>query len=138
MAILICSILLLDFYTADKLKEDKGLKNRIFETINNAEKIDFAEITDFYWEQMYIFTPYSIPRNILKEDGIKTVNSRFQIEILDTINMIGFIDTNKLVAFVELPRSFGGENLLHFLKFSREEAKFKISLDKKAIIFDSN
>jgi len=41
---------------------------------------------------MYVFTPYLQPKDILEEDGISTYNSDFNIEYLDSINMIGFVN----------------------------------------------
>ena len=83
---------------------------------------------------MYIFTPYSTPKDILSQDGISTRNSQFNIEYLATINMIGFIKSDKLVAFVELPINYIDEDLTNCIVFSKEETKFKISKEKKIVL----
>ncbi|MFL0269031.1 hypothetical protein [Candidatus Clostridium radicumherbarum] len=86
-------------------------------------------------DKMYIFPPYSTPKDILKKDGIKTSNSHFNIEVSDSVNMIGFVKADRLVRFVELPRNYGGVDLTNYIKFNREETKFNIVQDKKAILF---
>lgn len=127
----LCSLVFWGINKSNKTKEDVALKNVIIETVEKSNEIDFAKITNFEWDKMYIFTPYSIPKDILNNDGISTRNSKFNIEVLDSINMIGFVKSDKLVAFVELPRNYGGVDLTNYIKFSKEETKFNISQDKK-------
>lgn len=131
----LCSLVFWGINKSNKTKEDVALKNVIIETVKKSNEIDFAKITNFEWDKMYIFTPYSIPKDILNNDGISTRNSKFNIEVLDSINMIGFVKSDKLVAFVELPRNYGGVDLTNYIKFSKEETKFNISQDKKNILF---
>lgn len=138
MLLILGAISLLGVHKSNIIKEDVPLKNVIVETVEKSNEIDFAKITNFEWDTMYVFTPYSNPKEILKKDGISTYNSNFSIEVIDTINMIGFIKSNKLVAFVELPRKYGGVDLTNFIKFSKEESKFSILLDEKTIIFKKN
>ena len=133
--LLLCSLVFLSGCKSSKIKEDVALKNIIIETVQKSKEIDFTKITNFEWDKMYVFTPYSMPKDILNKDGISISNSEFNIEILDTINMIGFVKSDKLVAFVELPRNYGGVDLTNYIKFSKEETKFNISKDKRAILF---
>lgn len=134
----LCSLVFWGINKSNKIKEDVALKNVIIETVEKSNEINFAKITNFEWDKMYIFTPYSIPKDILNNDGISPRNSKFNIEVLDSINMIGFVKSDKLVAFVELPRNYGGVDLTNYIKFSKEETKFNISQDKKTILFKKN
>lgn len=136
--LLLCSLVFMGITKSNKIKEDVPFKNVIIQTVEKSNEIDFAKITNFEWDKMYIFTPYSIPKDILNKDGISTSNSKFNIEVLDSINMIGFVKSDKLVAFVELPRNYGGVDLTNYIKFSKEETKFNISQDKKTILFKEN
>lgn len=136
--LLLCSLVFLNVNKSNKIKEDIALKNTIIEAVEKSNMIDFAKITDFEWDKLYIFTPYSVPKDILKEDRVGTSSSEFNIEVLDTINMLGFVKADKLVAFVELPRNYGGVDLTNYIKFSKEETKFNISQDKKTILFKNN
>lgn len=133
--LLLCGLVFLDGCKSSEIKEDVALKNIIIETVQKSKEIDFTKITNFEWDKMYVFTPYSMPKAILNKDGISISNSEFNIEILDTINMIGFVKSDKLVAFVELPRNYGGVDLTNYIKFRKEETKFNISQDKRAILF---
>ncbi len=131
MVLFLCGLVFIGVNNLNKIKEDVALKNAIIETVEKSNEIDFNQITNFEWDKMYIFTPYSNPIDILREDGISTRNSQFNIEYLDTINMIGFIKSDKLVAFVELPINYMEVDLTNPTAFSKEESKFKISKDKK-------
>jgi hypothetical protein len=93
----------INFRRSRRISEDTALRHKIVDTIKQSGHVDFSEVTDFEWDTMYIFIPYSNPNNIFKDDGVKSYNSIFNIENLDSINMIAFVKSNKLVAFVELP-----------------------------------
>jgi hypothetical protein len=93
----------INFRKSRRISEDTALRHKIVDTIKQSEHVDFSEVTDFEWDTMYIFIPYSNPNNIFKDDGVKSYNSRFSIENLDSINMIAFVKSNKLVEFVEMP-----------------------------------
>jgi len=136
--ILLGCILLLEINKSNEIKEDVALKSIIIETVQKSNEIDFDKITNFEWDTMYVFTPYSNPKDILEKDNISTYNSSFIIENSDTINMIGFVKSNKLVGFVELPQIYGGVDLTNVIKFSKEETKFSILQDKKTILFKKN
>lgn len=129
----LCSLVFLGIYKSNKIKEDVALKNSIIKIVEESKEINFAKITNFEWDEMYIFTPYSNPKEILKKEGIKTSNIKFNIVYLDTINMIGFVKSNKLVAYVELPRNYGGEDLTNINKFNKNETVFNIS--EETILF---
>lgn len=136
--LLLGSTILLGINNSYAMREDVDLKNLIIETVQRSNEIDFTKITSFGWDDMYIFTPYSKPKDILQENNISTYNPKFNIEINDTINMIGFVKSGKLVKFVELPRIYGGMDLTNPIKFSKEDAKFNILQDKEGILFDKN
>lgn len=101
--IIILLSMFINFRKSRKISEDTALRHKIVNTIKQSEHVDFSEVTDFEWDTMYIFIPYSNPNNIFKDDGVKSYNSRFSIEQLDSINMIAFVKSKKLVAFVEVP-----------------------------------
>lgn len=136
--LLLSSTVLLGINNSYVVKEDVALRNLIIETVQRSNEIDFTELTNFEWDTMYIFTPYTNPKDILEEDNITAYHSKFNIEINDTINMIGFVKANKLVQFVELPRIYGGMDLTNPIKFSKEESKFNILQDKEGILFNKN
>lgn len=136
--VFLVSIVLLGIKKSKVIKEDVALRKIIIETVKKSNEINFAKITNFQWDTMYVFTPYLQPKDILEEDNISTYNSDFNIEYLDSINMIGFVNSIKLVGFVELPRIYGEFDLTNDIKFSKEETKFNILQGKEGIIFQKN
>lgn len=122
-------------YNYNRLTEDVSLKNKIIQKTKKSDTIDFSQITDFEWDTMYIFTPYSSPKDIFKSNGIKSCKSNFSIEYLDSINMIAFVKSNKLVDYVELPRNYGGVELTSPREVTKESAKFQIDTKSNQIIF---
>jgi beta-lactamase regulating signal transducer with metallopeptidase domain len=120
------------------LKEDTALRNTIIETLKKSNGIDFAQIGSFDWETMYIFTPYSNPKSLLMEEGVTTYNSRFSIELNDSINMLAFVKSDKLVSFIELPRKYGNVHLTSPMKFSKGKSKFNISKENNSIILKND
>lgn len=122
-------IILFGYYKVNKLEEDIELNKYIVKIVNNSEQVNFQEITDFDWDNIYIFTPYLDPINIFKEDNIKNYNISFNIKHLDTINMIAFVNQNKLVKFVEINRSdFEFEHIENY-KVSKNDAIFSVIVD---------
>lgn len=138
------AIINLIFYHFTHLKMDVNLQSNIETTIERESTIDFSNVTDFDWDTLYVFTPYSSPIEILDKDDIITFNSRFNIEYLDTIVMLGFVKDNYLVAYVELPRNQVSHLPPTSMRFSKDTAIFKISStsllpikdeEQKAIVF---
>lgn len=125
LIILMCA-LLFGWFKFNQVNENISLKNKIIEKTKVSDTIDFSQITDFKWDTMYIFTPYSKPENILKEDGVKNYNKNFNIEYLDNINMVAFVKSNKLVEYVELPLNYIGINIKNPHKFPSDGTKFLI------------
>lgn len=132
--IMILTTLFIVFQRSKHIDEDIKLRNQIIETIKQSDSIDFAKIPNFEWDTMYLFTTYSIPNDTLKADGIKSYNSNFSIEILDTINMIAFVKSKKLISFVELPRQYCDST--RHIKLGKNEVNFNISQKDKTLIFD--
>lgn len=121
------AIINLIFYHFTHLKMDVNLQSNIETTIETKSLIDFSAVTDFEWDTLYVFTPYSSPTEILDDDDIITFNSRFNIEYLDTIVMLGFVKDNYLVSYVEIPRSQVSHLPPTSMRFSKDTAIFKIN-----------
>ncbi|KGM97847.1 hypothetical protein Z968_02285 [Clostridium novyi A str. 4552] len=99
----------------------------IVETIKTSNNINLKEVTNFKWDTIYVFTPYSNPKDILKE------NIDFSGKYSDSMYMIAFIDNNQVTEFVELPNNVIKVDINEPIKVSRYEAKFNIH-DKVMII----
>lgn len=130
----LCSVIIVGM-KSNRVEENINLENVIINNIKESNSINFADITDFEWDNIYVFTPYSNPKDIFNKDKISTGNFDSRIEFLDTIFMIGFVKDNKLVSFVEIPIEYIEKNAVGNIKFSKEESEFNISKEKSAIIF---
>lgn len=92
-----------------QLKSDQELTNRIVEEVRkNPDSINLSEISDFKWDHLLILEPYSR----ITETGIKlnldlSNIDDHSIRQIDHYNLLVFINENKSVMIVELPRSEG-------------------------------
>lgn len=108
------------------LKMNTTLQKSIEDTLATEATIDFSQVTDFEWDMMYVFTPYSSPNEILSQDDVLTLNNYFDIEHLDTIVMFGFVKNNKLVSYVELPIEYIADLPPTSIRFTNDTAVFQI------------
>ncbi|WP_054741080.1 hypothetical protein [Cellulosilyticum ruminicola] len=108
------------------LKMNTALQHQIETTIETSSIIDFSKVTDFNWDTLYVFTPYSSPNEILKANNIMTFNPSFNIEYSDTIVMLGFVRDHSLVTYVELPLNLVENLPATSMCFSKNTAVFKI------------
>jgi hypothetical protein len=134
--IIILSTFFVMFHKSKIMGEDVKLRNHIIKTLGQSDGIDFTNITDFSWDVMFIFPPYSIPIDTFKLNGIKNNNSNYSIEYRDDINMIAFVKLDKVVSFIELSRNYGFKDITKCIKFKRDDAHFKISQQSRRIIFN--
>lgn len=122
-------IVLFGYYKINKVEEDIELKKKIIKIADKEEEVNFQEITDFDWDSIYIFTPYSDPKNVFKENKVKNYNNLFNINHNDGINMIAFVNKNKLVKYVEINRlDFEFEHIENY-KVSKNDAIFNVIVD---------
>ncbi len=68
--------------------------------------IDFKHITNFSWDKVYIFTPYTSREQINKKLGF-TWSKADLIELSDSFNLIVFVKGKKVVQYVEFSREYG-------------------------------
>lgn len=126
VAILICCFI--GFLKLNIVNEDNELKMNIVNAVKEegADVLDFSKITDFEWDKLYVFNPYSDPSKELREDGVRCFNNSFNIEFNDTITMIAFINDNKLVNYVNINYIyFNFEDTTNFI-LDKDEAVFNI------------
>lgn len=93
--------------------QSTGIHNKELEkSISSAmekegvEKIDVNSLTDFNWEKAYIFTPYTTQETISEQLGVNYKDPS-NLYYRDDINLIVFLDNNKVVQYVEITRKFG-------------------------------
>lgn len=69
-------------------------------------EIDINEITGFSWEKSYVFSPYTTKEHMAKKLGFNWKNST-GIDYRDDINLIVFVQSKKVVKYIELSRKYG-------------------------------
>ena len=71
VGILVLSIFIEEgIFSSFKLPEDLELKEKMVSVISESDIIDFNDITDFEWDEMYIAFPYISPKDVLKKGNI--------------------------------------------------------------------
>jgi hypothetical protein len=118
-----------------RIRNSSRFKNKVINTIKQSETINFLEITDFDWDNLYIIQPYSAVNTLLKKDGINSLNKDYAIKLSDSIYMIAFIDDNKLMQYIDLPMEYITliKNMDNPIKFGKNDSKFSIS-EKRIVI----
>jgi len=77
-----------------------------FALLGNGTQFSLSECTDFDWDRVYIFLPYTPPDLIEGRIGKKFERSGL-IEGSDTINFLVFLKANEVVRSSKVRRSFG-------------------------------
>jgi hypothetical protein len=91
-----------------KLTENEHLKRVMESTITSNNLIKIKDLTDFYWDKLYIITPYSNLKefaNINKIKDIKRINT--QVEVTEGINLLIFTYNKKIVSYLNYPTNHG-------------------------------
>jgi len=70
--------------------------------------IDFVALTDFQWERLYIFDPYTTVDEIHRALGFRwNAAASTGIDKLDGIALLVFVEGDEVVRYVEHPRNRG-------------------------------
>lgn len=110
----------------------KSIENRILAEISNTKELNFSHYNDFEWDSLIILRPYSNIQLIEKEYNIDLSGVSESIEILDTINLIVFLNNNKATKYAELTRDQGDFSATIIIK--KENANFRLSNNNTFVI----
>jgi hypothetical protein len=71
-------------------------------------EVRLKDLTDFKWDRVYIFTPYT-PHKVIDDDlGLVWKPARsIQMDWRDDVNLIVFTENGKVVFYIEHPRGLG-------------------------------
>jgi hypothetical protein len=119
------------------------LENKLKEAVIANTEIDIKELSDFDWDECYVFTPYYPPESIYEKVGTTWTTTRtyigyllFHIMDIGTVNddqfVIVFKKGNKVIlsatySLNQLPVIFKLDNY----KFTSDNSKFIISVAKQ-------
>ena len=118
-----------EYYNLHKVKEDFELKNEVIKVVQSSKEIDFSKVTNFEWDEIYLFTPYTDSKEILKKDGVKRYNSKLNMEYNDGINIIAFVNSKKIITYIEINRSDFDFEPIENSKISKDKSIFEIDND---------
>ena len=118
-----------EYYNSLKVKEDTELKNEVIKVVQSSKEIDFSKVTNFEWDEIYLFTPYTDSKEILKKDGVKRYNSKLNMEYNDGINIIAFVNSKKIITYIEINRSDFDFEPIENSKISKDKSIFEIDND---------
>ncbi|WP_273833634.1 hypothetical protein [Guptibacillus sedimenti] len=105
ISILCLLLLLLVGCNQDNIQRDKDLENAIHTIVadKNQNEIRVKSLTNFEWEEAFLFTPYSTQGSIEKQLGFYFKDPS-NLEMRDDIYLMVFVNGGKVVQYVELDR----------------------------------
>jgi len=102
--------------------------------------VDFSVLTNFSWDRLYVFGPYTTSKMIDKSLGRFWFGSRFTtIESNDRISLLVFTKNGHVVQYLEFPRWQGDfSTVINKSGYSVEESRFTVDEGWQMIIVDDN
>lgn len=134
-------------YQAIKIKNKSfvDLENKLKDAVNTSTEIDIKKLTDFDWDECYVFTPYYPPEAIYEKVGAEWTTTKTYIEFLlfhgfenEIVNedqyVIVFKKDSKVIlsakySLNQLPIIFKLDNY----QFASSNAKFMVSTAKQYV-----
>ncbi|MCB0803962.1 MAG: hypothetical protein KDB74_12760 [Flavobacteriales bacterium] len=118
----------------EKLFHSK-LKSIISSQTEKEIVIDIAEITDFDWDELFIFRPYTSGNKINESLGIQwSDEANTSVVGSESYSLFIFMNKGKVVLETFVPRSISKDfGFLEQIKFSRNDAKFISDKDNYVI-----
>ena len=97
--------------------------------------IDISKITDFEWEELFVFRPYTTGNQINESLGIKwSDETKSSVVESESYSLFVFMDKGKVVLDIFVPRSISKDfGFLEQIKFSKSDAKFISTKDNYVI-----
>jgi len=87
-----------------------------------------ADLTDFQWERLYVFAPYTTPAQIDRELGFPCPSTRrANIEARDDVALLLFVEDRRVVRHLAHKRGKGDFSRLHHPGgYAKSEAVFEV------------
>ncbi len=133
IVIVVSSIIFSTYYFIDVLPR-KALKSHLTSEIINLQQekvaccLEMRKITNFEWDKLFVFLPYTVPSYIEDELGFKWDNaSKVTRRSRDGLYLLIFVKGNRVVEYIEFQK---GNYLLldpyHHSEFTPDEAFFEV------------
>ena len=98
----------------------RGCEERVMVSLN--------KLTDFQWQRVFIFAPYTPVQKIYKSLGFEWEHAeKTNIHMRDDICLLVFVLNNRVVQYFEYPRNYGDFSKIHVKGgFAPSEALFEV------------
>jgi hypothetical protein len=95
----------------------------------SAKPLKLADVTDFAWDRLYVFPPYTPTAAIQRDLGFAWPEAdRTGIDERDGVTLLVFVANRHVVRSVEYPRNRGDFAMIdHHAGFTPERAVFRVS-----------
>jgi len=105
----VCAVLMIDSCTSSKERFMSKLRSAIQDASkNNVSTFTMVSVTDFTWDTLFIFGPYTPVSEIEKALGFSwPLAKKSGIERNETFCLLVFLHKNKVVQYFEYPRRDG-------------------------------
>ncbi|WP_312857718.1 hypothetical protein [Bacillus haikouensis] len=102
-------ILLLAGCNQSEVQHNKGLEEAIHSTVEDKtnSELSINPLTDFNWEQAFLFTPYT-PQEKMEEVMGTEFEDPSNLRIRDDIYLLVFLHEEKVVHYAEIDRQKSG------------------------------
>lgn len=130
ISIIVCIVA--GFVSCEQSKSD--LKETLFSVVakkhgsEDSVMVSLNELTDFQWQRMFIFAPYTPIQKIHKSLGFEWDRAeKTNIHMRDDICLLVFVSNNRVVQYFEYPRNHGDFSEIHVERgFAPSEALFEV------------
>jgi hypothetical protein len=116
IGVALLSLVYIDISSLGKTGKENAekVKRRLADSVarkrgkNEEVTVKLKDLTDFKWDRVYIFPPYTGLETIDNDLGFVWPQARsIRTDFRDDINLIVFTDNKQVIAYVEYPRSLG-------------------------------
>lgn len=111
----------------------ESMESLISKEIENTKGLNLSVYNEFDWDSLIILSPYTSLDLVEKQFYLDLSNVSNSIEMLDSINLIIFLQNNKAVKYVELSRNIADFDSNHEI-IDKKNAQFILEVEKGAKI----
>lgn len=134
MALLVALAVTFSLVASACAGSDAGLSDRITTTVERGvgTRLVMADVTDFDWQKLYVFAPYTTQEQINRSLGFEWRDPE-GIELHDTFTLLAFVNEGEVVGYVAQPLGQGDfTDLSDGSPWTPESAVFVVADDREA------
>jgi hypothetical protein len=109
-------------------KKDRSFENRLLTATAKRKTFQISDLTDFSWDRVLLFHPYTPADRIQRELGFDWQNSVVgQLESNDGFELLIFVERSNVVQFVRVRRIIADWDVGDKVDYKRGEDFFRVS-----------